>query len=251
MDAKLAKYISQNDLIKLLTISHRSMSCTTQEELSQLVLDLRELFSFENAVCAHAKIPDAFTDLSTEINVVDISFPADYMQLYFENNFHLTDAVVYEFLTTLSPVNWLKLDQRCGYNYPASLLALDYNMREGWSYGTLDIATMTCSLFSIGGPRVENDKRVQFLLEYIIPFYSEAYQRVRGKPSIKDHDLTQKEVEVLHWIKEGKSSWEISVILSCSTRTINFHVNNIKNKLHAQSRAQAVAIGLQRGIITF
>ena len=64
-------------------------------------------------------------------------------------------------------------------------------------------------------------------------------------------DLTLREIEVLNWIKEGKSSWEISMILNCSKRSVDFHVNNLKKKLNAVNRPQAVAIGLYQGIIRF
>jgi DNA-binding CsgD family transcriptional regulator len=64
-------------------------------------------------------------------------------------------------------------------------------------------------------------------------------------------ELTHRETEVLRWIKDGKSSWDISIILKCSKRVVDFHVGNIKKKLNAASRAQAVAIGLHHGIITF
>ncbi|BBO86286.1 hypothetical protein DSCO28_68520 [Desulfosarcina ovata subsp. sediminis] len=67
----------------------------------------------------------------------------------------------------------------------------------------------------------------------------------------RDYELTRKESEVLNWIKEGKSSWEISKILDCSKRVVDFHVSNIKDKLNASNRAQAVAIGLQYQLIRF
>lgn len=67
----------------------------------------------------------------------------------------------------------------------------------------------------------------------------------------REYELTKKEVVVLNWIKEGKSSWEISKILNCSKRVVDFHVSNIKDKLNASSRAQAVAIGLQYRLIRF
>lgn len=251
MDADLFDRLSRNDLIKLLTLSHQSLACSTKEQLVQLVLDLKELFAFENAVCAHAKMPDAFIDPDAEIDTVDISYPSEYMNMYFDNNLHITDAVLCEFLTNLTPVNWLKVDQRLDYDYPAARLAMDFNMKEGWSYGTLDSVTMTCTFFSMGGKWTENDIRTQKILEYIIPFYSEAYKQTLRYSNRPVPELTKKEVEVLHWVKEGKSTWEISVILQCSSRTVNFHVNNIKKKLNSISRAQAVAIGLHYGIITF
>jgi DNA-binding CsgD family transcriptional regulator len=71
---------------------------------------------------------------------------------------------------------------------------------------------------------------------------------MNSKPTVH---LTPRETEVLNWIKEGKSSWEISVIFNCAKRTVEFHIVNIKKKLCAVSRAQAVAIGLEQGLIKF
>ena len=62
-------------------------------------------------------------------------------------------------------------------------------------------------------------------------------------------NLSEREKEVLTWSKRGKSSWEISAILNISERTVNFHVNNIMQKLNAVNRTQAVAVAIERGII--
>jgi LuxR family quorum-sensing system transcriptional regulator SolR len=52
--------------------------------------------------------------------------------------------------------------------------------------------------------------------------------------------LTCKEREVLHWIVEGKTAWEVGRILSMSERTVKFHLRNIYSKLNVANRAQAV-----------
>ena len=61
--------------------------------------------------------------------------------------------------------------------------------------------------------------------------------------------LTIREVEVLKWLKEGKSSFEVSMILNISEKTVNFHCNNIMRKLDAVNRVQAVAIALEKRFI--
>ena len=61
--------------------------------------------------------------------------------------------------------------------------------------------------------------------------------------------LSNRELEVLKWIKEGKTSYETSVILSISERTVNFHVGNIIRKLDVINRIQAVAKALEKGLI--
>ncbi|GBE03501.1 MAG TPA: response regulator [Nitrospirae bacterium] len=61
--------------------------------------------------------------------------------------------------------------------------------------------------------------------------------------------LSMREKEVLKWLKIGKSSWDISIILGISERTVNFHVTNIMSKLDAMTRTQAVAISIEKGLI--
>ena len=56
-------------------------------------------------------------------------------------------------------------------------------------------------------------------------------------------------MEVLGWLKEGKTSWEIAVLLQISERTVNFHVANIMKKMDAKNRTQAVAIALSKGLM--
>jgi LuxR family quorum-sensing system transcriptional regulator SolR len=61
--------------------------------------------------------------------------------------------------------------------------------------------------------------------------------------------LTSKEREVLHWVVEGKTSWEIGRIVSMSERTVKFHLRNIYSKLNVANRAQAVTTAGRLGLI--
>lgn len=71
---------------------------------------------------------------------------------------------------------------------------------------------------------------------------------MRGKKAGTDKDnlksLSIREREVLMWLRCGKTSWAISVILRISERTVNYHVNNIIRKLGVSSRMQAVSIAV-------
>ena len=61
--------------------------------------------------------------------------------------------------------------------------------------------------------------------------------------------LSPRELTVLHWMKEGKTNWEIAQILGLSERTVRFHVGGIFEKLDVTSRTQAVARALRAGFI--
>ena len=61
--------------------------------------------------------------------------------------------------------------------------------------------------------------------------------------------LTRRELEVLSWAMAGKSSWEISKIISCSEATINFHMANVRQKFNVNTRQQAVVKAIGLGLI--
>lgn len=61
--------------------------------------------------------------------------------------------------------------------------------------------------------------------------------------------LSQRELEVLRWLKMGKSSWDISRILTISERTVNYHVGNIIRKLGVVNRLQAVFEAVRMNLI--
>ena len=66
-----------------------------------------------------------------------------------------------------------------------------------------------------------------------------------------DFTLTQREIECLTWTAQGKTSWEISVILGVSESTATFHLRNAGTKLKASNRAHAIAKALHLGLIQF
>jgi DNA-binding CsgD family transcriptional regulator len=61
--------------------------------------------------------------------------------------------------------------------------------------------------------------------------------------------LTERERDALALVAEGKTDWEISVILGISDATARFHVDNARRKLGAVTRAQAVAQLIARRLV--
>jgi NarL family two-component system response regulator LiaR len=59
--------------------------------------------------------------------------------------------------------------------------------------------------------------------------------------------LTEREVEVLQLVAQGRSNREISDILTISEATVRTHVSNILSKLNLCSRTQAALYALREG----
>jgi DNA-binding CsgD family transcriptional regulator len=62
--------------------------------------------------------------------------------------------------------------------------------------------------------------------------------------------LTDREVECLQWVLEGKTNWEIGVLTGVTARTVQFHLSNSARKLGVFNRVQAAVGALVRGDIS-
>lgn len=54
--------------------------------------------------------------------------------------------------------------------------------------------------------------------------------------SLKHPDLTPREIQIINFIKEGHTTKEIAKLTNASSRTIDFHRNNIRKKLKLKNR---------------
>lgn len=128
-----------------------------------------------------------------------------------------------------------------------------YGLRSGVSiplryellWGTLSVAlddTDTTEQDAFSSPAV-------YQLFMLIPYLLSGMSHRLTGPSQPCHDLTPKELDCLQWASAGKTTWEISKILTCSERTIDFHLLNARRKLGSVSRQQAVGIAASHGLV--
>ena len=71
-------------------------------------------------------------------------------------------------------------------------------------------------------------------------------------PQVRElqQEPTRREIQVLQLVSDGLVNREIGEQLFLSEETVKSHVRHLLAKLHARSRAHAVAVGLRRGLIT-
>lgn len=65
----------------------------------------------------------------------------------------------------------------------------------------------------------------------------------------QDHRLSPRELEILRLLAEGRSQPEIAARLVISPKTVSTHIQRLLGKLGVHSRAQAVALAYQRGLV--
>lgn len=113
----------------------------------------------------------------------------------------------------------------------------------------------------LGEPRAR--EALRFLLPYIdtsfrqIPHLPDQYfseqndqpeEGIIAEPEIQNSpetnrpdQLSQREEEIMHWVRMGKTNQEVGLILDISSFTVKNHLQRIFKKLNVLNRAQAVA----------
>lgn len=66
---------------------------------------------------------------------------------------------------------------------------------------------------------------------------------------VADRGLSERELEVLECLAEGKTTAQIAIDLFISDNTVKTHVRHILEKLEASNRAEAVSKAVQLGVI--
>lgn len=81
----------------------------------------------------------------------------------------------------------------------------------------------------------------------IAPEAVQVLVRETQRPQL-DSKLTEREHEVLRYLKQGKSNAEIANELSVAVSTVKKHVSNILEKLNVESRTAVITSAARRGL---
>ena len=119
------------------------------------------------------------------------------------------------------------------------------------------------SFFVLASQGEPYSARHRFCLELLMPHMHSTWQRVqvierelRELPpptlatSRSGSHVTEREREILRWLREGCSNAQIGETLGISALTVKNHVQKILRKLGAANRAQAVAIAISLNLLS-
>ena len=123
-------------------------------------------------------------------------------------------------------------------------------------HGTPRVPGYPASFFVFGRMDGIVTSRLSYLLDLLLPQLHIAQLRIATEdvegncaPAAKDRGVTTRELEILQWVREGKSNADIAAILAISPLTVKNHVQKILRKLNVQNRAQAVARAISLRLI--
>ena len=243
--------LSKREMVGLLELIDASVHCQSQQQLDGLLHRLRELVPFQAALTA---MTSGGLEGLTAGPILD--YPDPYIAELQRQGLVALDPIVRRNFRSFELQYWGDTFARLPDLRSRELRAIhslceDFGFKEaheghGYGYGVRSQFAAGGSFFCFHGLR--RSRRTEQILRLAIPHLHQAMAAC-GRPVPTSAPLTPRELEVLNWVQAGKSNWDISVILSISERTVKFHLGNICSKLGASTRAHAVAIALQHGLL--
>lgn len=126
----------------------------------------------------------------------------------------------------------------------------DMQLRNMLSHGVQDWGSDAATYVCLARMPVRPAPEHAALMRLLTPHMAQALRRVLAAPvPQRGHAeptwlsrLTERERVVLHWMRQGKTNWEIAQICCRSQHTIKNQVERVRQKLDASNRAQACAL---------
>jgi LuxR family transcriptional regulator, quorum-sensing system regulator CviR len=245
-----ADNLSGSEALSILEIIDGCLSCHSETEYRNLFTKLQNLFPYHSAIAVlgYQDKRHGFVWASH----ANISFPEGWLSEYISKNYIQDDCIVLQNFITYDVQAWSVARKARCRKKEITELGMDFGLRECQTHGWRPSPGKMGSMFCFAGPSMGLDMHSNIILELIVPHLHLALSRIWGSKSRigpENGNLSAREKEVLNWLKQGKSSWDISVILGISERTVNFHVYNMMRKLGVTSRLQAVAVATESGLI--
>ncbi|MBV8043906.1 transcriptional regulator SdiA [Pluralibacter sp.] len=217
------------------------------EEIYSILQQQTEMLEYDwYALCVRHPVPFTRPKISLQT-----TYPRAWIAQYQAENYFAIDPV-------LKPENY-----RYGYLPWSDRLfqdaqafwdaARDHGLRKGVTQ-CLILPNRALGFLSVsreGGQKdslAEDDTqmRLQMLAEFSMAALLRLDDSAVLTPEMK---FSKRELEILKWTAEGKTSAEISIILSISENTVNFHQKNMQKKFNAPNKTQVACYAVATGLI--
>ena len=222
------------------------------KELMTILTEVGEQFGFAKA-CAIASIPRANRNFAEYCYAE--RWPAGWHERYLERRYLGDDPVIKRLRKAGEPFAWHEIEEAGEKDKKATAImneAGEFELRVGFN---VPIQTVKGDLATVvfAGDRFElawEDRPALLLIAIYAHDRMRELMGVRPMHPQQQRPLTPREIEVLKWTAEGKTSQDIADILSVSLPTVQSHIANLCRKLDVVTRAQATARAVRWGILS-
>ncbi len=180
------------------------------------------------------------------------NYPVAWQKRYVEQNYLSIDPTVRHGRRSTVPIVWdepLLNESKAFWEDARS-----FGLNHGWTQSSMSM-TGTRGLLTLARSNtplteselMHNECRLSWLTQ-VTHHCMTTLVSSRFLPA-KKSDLSQRETDILRWTAEGKTAWEVSVIMGITERTVNFHIRNAVSKLSCVNKTSAVVRASLLGLL--
>jgi LuxR family transcriptional regulator, quorum-sensing system regulator BjaR1 len=218
------------------------------DAVAETVLSVVKPFGFSQVFAGIIPLPGMSAQQQVA-NVVLHRWPDKWSQRYFSQGYLFEDPTIQRVMNSTEPFLWSELEEAYRRHPSASRImdeAKEFDLGFGFTVPMLTLDGQSAG-FSVASDRGELPPSFRGALQLLAMYsFGRALSLIDTPPPVK---LTPRETDVLQWIAEGKSDWEISKILHVSEHLVDKMARQIRIKFGAANRTQAVAQALRHRII--
>lgn len=230
-------------------------------------IQIQSLLSTENEIELFAALSRAANELGFEYCAYGMRMPLsiskpkvfmlnnysqDWQQRYVQENYLAVDPTVAHGTRSVMPLVWTdKVFSSCR---PFWEEARAHGLRVGWAQscynamGVGGLLTLARSHDNLSAKEL-GDRSLR--MTWLAQAAHEGMARLLVSKLMPEAsvELSAREIEVLRWTAEGKTSGDVREIMQISERTVNFHINNTLIKLGAANKTAAAIKAAVLGLL--
>lgn len=177
-----------------------------------------------------------------------INFEKAFIEEYSINRLDKHDIVLIQGMNAWQPFHWSNVYNTKDLDKSQAQLrdlSSDFGMREGVLFPTQGFND-DISLFSLSCSKASDKGDIPILIQsLVLMLINKIHFTIKSKHlkqlAVTDKKLSPRELDVLLWLKEGKTYWEIGQILGISEHTVETHLRRARAKLNVATKEQAIA----------
>ncbi|RQZ65950.1 LuxR family transcriptional regulator [Burkholderia sp. Bp9004] len=223
-------------------------SRTCVDELRRMLIDIGHLAGFDHVCYQDCRM----TGGTLKIGRILSNYPEAWLSRYRERAYLMIDPIALHAMSSLTPIIWCDRIFATTEQRELRIGSRMYGLSDGVSFPAHNRHGDVACVSFVRQARVSDDGDAPF----DVPSWGalaanlmlDTCRRLEAMQSDAPC-LSARELEILKWVAEGKSSWDISRIVSLTEHGVLHHIRNIMKKFDVPTRRQAVLMASKFGLL--
>lgn len=236
------RHLDKNQLAVVMSFINESLRVSDADVFHDLLLEFSKFFGYEYVVYGYMRLPYSF---NKHVTLINISAPLEWVQMYKERGFMLSDP------------SFAELDRRVKNNITEKYIPWEYSweltreqkevikqrkahgLKHGFCGLEYSYSKEAGLMISFSSSSTEVKPYMPAIMETVMPHINAA--RVKLDVLELIDSLSERELAVAELLVSGKKNEDIASDLGITVATVKFHMGNIFGKFQVTNRQEAVS----------